>query len=123
MKKSPKQDWQDAIANFREITVEIGDDRVTWEYIGEGDSGDYNPDDPEDTPLLRFSCSRRVNDEWQELDDASYCTRLTPDEYLDNLLLAARNILETVFGTDIYKRQLEELSWLCHEDYAGVMGK
>ena len=71
---------------FEELELRRGNLRVTWEYIGEGLSGDYNHEDPQDVPLLRFTVSRRIPgmaddtgvepDEWQQLDDASYCTRM-----------------------------------------------
>lgn len=55
-----------------------------WEYIGEGWSGDYNPDDPDDTMLLRFSVKEfhKVSEfggQWVEMDDASYCTQMPVD--------------------------------------------
>ena len=116
------EQWQVAIDGFKEITVQIGEDRVTWEYIGEGYSGDYCQINEEggfadDAPLLRFSCNRMIDGEWEELPNASYCTHLTVDEDRDNLLKAARNILDAIQGTDIYKRKLEELSWLEHADF------
>ena len=60
-----------------------------WIDIGEGWSGDYNPDDPTDTPLLRFDVleltkveglfSDSPELEWEVLDDASYCTQMPAD--------------------------------------------
>lgn len=114
-----KEEWQLAIDDYKEITVRIGIDQVVLEYIGEGYSGDYSPDDPEDVPLLRFSCSRYnvASDEWEELPNSSYCTHLSVDEDRDNLLKAARNILDCIQGTDIYNRKLQEMSWLDHNDF------
>ena len=34
--------------------------------------GDDDPDDPDDTPLLRFSVLRNG----EQIDDGSYCTRM-----------------------------------------------
>ena len=61
--------------------------------IGEGIQGDYNENDPEDKPLLRFdvyirdpktyeenlACERPLDDScvgWEAVEDASYCTNL-----------------------------------------------
>ena len=54
---------------------------VVWEWIGEGYEGDYNEDDPDDAPLLRFSVLTREQHptegdvgDWEPAEDASYCT-------------------------------------------------
>jgi hypothetical protein len=115
--------WQEKIGCFREVVLSIGNDKVVWEYIGEGMSGDYCEDDPDDVPLLRFSCYRLQQVwetgqfDWEELDNGSYCTQLTVDESVDNLLKAAQTILDRISGTDVYKRALEEMSWLEHADF------
>jgi len=101
---------------FTDITLERGDRQVTWEYIGEGYSGDYNENDPDDEPLLRFCCSKLVDGEWRELDDASYCTRLSTTTWSRYLVEAAGLILEAI-QNESYKRRLEELSWLCEADF------
>ena len=55
--------------------------RVEWDYIGEGISGDYNGDNPEDIKLLRFRVSSRdgAEDIWTDVDDGSYCTCMPLD--------------------------------------------
>jgi hypothetical protein len=53
--------------------------RVDLEWIGEGVSGDFDPDDPNDVPLLRFTVYRREVESatgWTQVSDASYCTNL-----------------------------------------------
>ena len=112
--------------------------KVVLEYIGEGNSGDYQPDDPDDKPLLRFSVYRRyypgkpINpyfaDDitpvefkdalggWRPVTDGSYCTLLTTSLPRRLVHKAARIILEAV-QEDISceyrcKRRMEELSWL-----------
>ena len=58
--------------------------RVDWYNAGEGWWGDYNPGNPEDENLLRFDVYVRrgpqrqedMDDGWQEVEDASYCTRI-----------------------------------------------
>jgi hypothetical protein len=103
---------------FEELILEQGDKRVTWEWIGEGNEGDYNPDDPDDEPLLRFSCSKYTGDgEWEGMEDASYCTALpitTPRRYL---AIAASIVLEAIDTNSSYKRELEHLSWFCLSDF------
>ena len=53
--------------------------RVEWEDIGEGICGDYNPEDPDDHPLLRFSVSILLDGQWEAVEDASYCTQMPVD--------------------------------------------
>lgn len=94
-----------------------GDYRVMWEWIGEGWSGDYDPDDPLDTRLLRFSCDKYVDGEWEQMDDASYCTALpinTPTEHLE---IAADRIFDAIENAS-YKRELEYLSWFDPSDFS-----
>lgn len=102
--------------DFKEIALTKGNRRVIWEYIGEGWSGDYNEDDPQDTPLLRFSCFRRDGKEWGEMPDASYCTRMPLNSPAKILKEAAKIIVEAIQDCQ-YKRRLEELSWFCPEDF------
>ena len=119
--------------DFVEIEFIRGDYRVVWEYIGEGWSGDYNPEDPSDTPLLRFSCSRREVreidscvgvDEWEELPDSSYCTRMPATTSMHVLAAAAAEIMEAVYKKESYKRQLEHLSWMAPGDFrVGIPSK
>ena len=74
-----------------ETLLRIEDDviRVEFVYIGEGICGDYNPEDPDDVQLLRFDVSIRDNgepdNEWVEVDDASYCTTIKKDTPMDVL--------------------------------------
>lgn len=79
-------DYIDVIARERDIETELAPPtfkreiiKVEWEHIGEGWSGDYNPDDPNDEPLLRFTVYIRgvwPEFEWEQLEDASYCTQM-----------------------------------------------
>lgn len=57
----------------------FGRDRVVVELadIGEGLGGDFDPDDPEDVPLLRFTfLVQNLEGEWDAMDDCSYCTSI-----------------------------------------------
>lgn len=75
--------------------------RIEWDALGEGWHGDYNPEDPDDTELLRFTVYRFDGDDvllasatadpdladllaheglgWVEVEDASYCTQVPVD--------------------------------------------
>lgn len=89
---------------------------VEFTWIGEGICGDYNEADPDDRPLMRFYVQRLVGDEWQDVEDASYCTNI--DARTDEALIAAHaeTILNQVkddvrVGKSI-KKICEYLSWL-----------
>jgi len=95
---------------FREKTR--GNLRAEWEYIGEGMSGDYDPDDPNDVELLRFSIVDVNTDE--QLEDSSYCTQMPVDTDVEILDRALELILDAAGS----KRELESLSWMKPEDFA-----
>jgi len=112
--------------SFEDLEVISGDKRVVWEWIGEGYNGDYNEADPDDVPLLRFTCDRRINDPdldpddnnvWEGMQDASYCTLMPIDSPKEYLLRAAGIILDAIRTGDSYKRHLEQLSWFCPADF------
>ena len=96
--------------------------KVEWIDIGEGWSGDYNPDDPTDTPLLRFDVleltkveglfSDSPELEWEVLDDASYCTQMPADTSEADLRRAAEIIMDATYGKTNIKKICEELSWI-----------
>lgn len=105
---------------FTDLEIIQGDVKVVWEWLGEGWSGDYNEKDPQDSPLLRFSCFRRAGKEWNEFQDNSYCTRLPIDTLPEYLEMAANSIIDAV-NSSWPKRRLEELSWLCPDDFKHVV--
>ena len=113
-----KKHWLDPrVAQLTENYV-----RVTFANLWEGVSGDYDPEDPEDTPFLRFDVERWNGFDWEPVEDASYCTTISAYVYpsvkadkerLEGLL---RTIIDTV-GDDVragipIKKKCEELSWL-----------
>lgn len=65
-----------------DIWVEQGNLALALEDIGEGRDGEYDPDDPDDVPLLRYTLHGRQAEmvPWQELDGGSYCTQLDARE-------------------------------------------
>lgn len=90
--------------------------RIELDELGEGLSGDYDPDDPDDAELLRFTVYEKdENGDWQQMDDASYCTLLPVtlsnehrQRVLDALLMWAED------GAS--KKTWEWLSWFSEDD-------
>lgn len=101
--------------------------RVDWYNAGEGVSGDYDPDDPEDINLLRFDVYIKGNKdngkEWLEVTDASYCTNMPADTPEPTLEKALRYIFkryrEVINGPDhpSVKKLGEGLSHISAEDF------
>ena len=101
---------------FKDIKVVDRKVRVRLEYIGEGWSGDYQPDDPEDTPLVRFSVQRKVGRYWEDVNDSSYCTCIPISTLRSKLIAHAEKILSIV-GDDVrkgesIKKTCERLTWV-----------
>lgn len=103
------------------VTHPNGIVRVELEHIGEGWSGEYQPDPvdgiADDEPLLRFTVERKCADgTWEAYDDASYCTGLSADLPEEEQRKYAQIILDNVAGSvtagSSVKRACEELSWL-----------
>lgn len=91
---------------------------LNWD-CGEGINGEYDPDDTEDEPLLRFDVIYKNGG----VEDGSYCTRLRTTDPRDILTRAANEILGEAENTlyigesghlahNGFKRRMEELSWL-----------
>jgi hypothetical protein len=102
--------------------LERGDIRVHLDHDGEGWGGEYNNEDPNDEPLLRFCVLRFDGNEYQEIDSASYCTRLPDTISEEERKRALDIIMDQVYdgamdGTSI-KRICEHLSWLEPADLA-----
>lgn len=115
----------------------ISDDgrfRVCFTDIGEGRCGDYDPEDPDDEPLLRFdvqiseAASPLAEDPasvgvenpddpdygWYWVRDGSYCTQVNAENVTGaQMHRLLRRILSEVDGeTHSVRRQLEQASWL-----------
>lgn len=97
---------------WREQHYTKGKYRVTLEWIGEGLSGDYNPDDPDDLPLLRFTVYKRFGGTWEQLDDGSYCTLLTTSLTPAQAQAVLKRIWLRVSDATSPKRVCEALSWM-----------
>lgn len=98
------------------FTYSHGGVTVEMEHIGEGLHGDYNPDDPDDVPLLRFT----VLKDGEQVDDASYCTRVDANTDEENIVYILERIFEAVYDRvksgESVKKLCEELSWLVIEE-------
>ena len=90
--------------------------KVSLVNLGEGVSGDYNPEDPEDENLLRFDVSVYEDGQWQEVPNASYCTNiradLAPERHVHYLGVIMDAVYDNVMGDKSIKRICEELSWI-----------
>ena len=108
--------------DFTEVTLTRKGVRVDIEYIGEGYSGDYNPDDPEDEPLLRFSVYQSGANHWDQVNDGSYCTCLSAKiDELDKAMVA-KIIMDEVYGPiSTGTRPKRAMEWLSHLDENDIM--
>ncbi len=99
--------------------------RVSWVDLGEGWGGEYNEDDPNDQPLLRFDVElhrawfpveawggRCVHGDWFMPQDASYCTRMPADSPPEVLRAGLEYLWTAVNNRSPRKRVLEHLSWI-----------
>ena len=104
---------------FPAISFEKHGVKVEVDWLGEGGSGDYDPDDPEDTPVLRFDVySRKDRGDWEQVEDASYCTAMPAmllfthrDEILGWAESVWNEVWEAITSGDSVKRTCESLSW------------
>jgi hypothetical protein len=110
---------------FKPIEKDNGLFKVEIEYLDEGRGGEYDENDPEDLPLLRFTVFEMAAGEWAELPDGSYCTRLpaTSDravvEEAANLILTR---ITNAFNTqESLKTVCERLSWMDEKWVRGVV--
>ncbi len=66
--------------------------KVELEHIGEGYQGDYDENDPEDAPLMRFTAYVRDPEDpdmdWEVVEDSSYCTYLSANDPEEKLQAA-----------------------------------
>ena len=90
------------------VTVELDD-------IGEGLSGDYDPKDKDDVPLLRFTVLKGN----EPVEDASYCTQvptnITIVEATKILGAIMNEVLEPIMQGHSIKKMCERLSWIDRE--------
>lgn len=105
-------------ALFRDRHELVQEDvRVSLEWVGEGWFGDYDPTDNEDEKLYRFEVERLVDGEWEVVDDASYCTKLSVDrltgEEAQTVLREIMNVVRDSVRLEVsIKKACERLSWI-----------
>jgi hypothetical protein len=98
-----------------------GNRRVEVEWIGEGVDGDFDPSDPEDYPHLRFNVMEYCGDEWEQIDDTSYCCQVDARSSDEVKLALAKLVLDTVGDDPHPKRACERLSWTTLADVEAAM--
>jgi hypothetical protein len=98
--------------------------RITLEHLGEGLDGDYDPTDPSDVQLLRFTAAQLVQGEWQVVEDGSACTALPTSITMQQGLAAAELIWATLHPLVVahasVKSAVGRLSWLDPATLAAV---
>jgi hypothetical protein len=85
---------------------------LNWDCF-EGNEGDFDAEDPQDEPLLRFDVSMRLGSRglYQELQDSSFCTQLTAYDDRKLLTKAAQVILKEAEENCTVKRGVFEYHW------------
>lgn len=104
--------------------------RVCLEWIGEGDLGDYNPEDPQDTPLLRMDVQRRGRHggeevrgrQWGNIRNGSFCTLIDARKTKEEIKAIAEKAVCLLdrFGTEPIPH-VELLSWVENADTIGTL--
>lgn len=101
-----------------DISLIKGNVRVNFESIGEGLQGEYDPTDPDDIDLIRFSVDRDANliNYWTYVDDSSYCcqypTDCTDEQKVEGLMKVMGAIYKPVTNGESIKKICEKLSWI-----------
>jgi hypothetical protein len=99
--------------------------QLSWD-CSEGIQGDYNFQDADDVPLLRFDVSMKTKKGHEDLQDSSFCTQLCALDDRKLLEKAVACILKEAEQNcklkkdDTFeyhwKRIMEGFSWLCIEE-------
>ena len=103
-----------------EIETIRDDHRLVLSHIGEGYFGDYDEDDPEDAPLLRFDLYEEVDGDWEMVDGCSYCTWLSDDLSEEIKQQAVELLMDKIH--EAIKKGISErrvgarLSWVSYRD-------
>lgn len=98
--------------------------RIDWVRLGEGFSGDFNAEDPDDRELLRFDIFFRENEPEAHWDvQESRCTMM-PADTDEVILIAALNVIYDRVSYECSDHNCsiswlaDELSWLSPEAVA-----
>jgi hypothetical protein len=98
------------------------DIKVVWGFQDEGWHGDYDEDDPEDEPLLRFYTEHwnKEKEEWEEVPKGSYCTQFADtasDVKKKEALEYLAQRLYDAYHDGTLKRTAQQLSWIGVDSY------
>lgn len=97
-----------------DVMVELHDETY------EGWNGDFDPTDPDDELLLRFDVLKLHNNEWELVDNASYCTQLPASLSADKINKALdaimREVAEPLRAGYSIKKTCERMSWISRKD-------
>lgn len=100
--------------DFATLSIRHRNWRLVWDWIGEGNSGDFDPNDPDDKPLLRADVWF-VNPDGSVLEpqDSSYCTLATPWVSKEELFAGAMDLLTNLPEKfeDWSSRPMEQWTW------------
>ena len=83
-------------------------------------SGEYDPKNPNDTPLLRIDAWDMTEEEKRSQQDTSFCTLLpitVPKEVLESV---CRHVAITLVELPYWSRKMEEFSWLDEKEAAQI---
>jgi len=102
-KKSFREMLRNTESTWPEIMIEESGVQVIihWDCY-EGVNGDYDVEDDDDEPLLRFDVLKRTaheegDGEFEQIEDSSYCTDLRAYDDRGLILQAAQAIMNEVF--------------------------
>jgi hypothetical protein len=103
--------------DFEEIEVHNKKFSIALSYIGEGINGDYDSENPEDVPLLRYDVCEKVDGEWEPLHNGSACCQLIASEKRSDLKKAAKEMLNIITNADSkhLNSVVQLISWICLE--------
>ena len=82
---------------------------LEWEWIGEGNQGDYDPEDPEDVPRLRAT----LKVDGKRVTDGSYCTLASTTTPRKELEESAAKFLEDISSATVESGPYEDEVRVC----------
>lgn len=95
--------------HFKPIIKTNGRWSLEWEWAGEGLEGDWDPDEPDDEPVLRAN----LYFDGKPLDDGSYCTAADTDSTDAELETYSQELFRALPSSPSggYKREMQRWSW------------
>lgn len=115
--------------DFKDVDLEevtLDGVRVVLEDLGEGFWGDYDDGDQDDEPLLRFTIYSFNTDtnEWEQVEDGSYCTLLPTDLSWEHRVIVLGTILSDAYNYVVEGSSVkgigEFMSWFDMDDLDSV---